>query len=97
VNSQDSQYQWGHPLLQLGMMAATPITSPMMKNQSTCRPARAGENRAQIHAHRIETTTNKPVLEINAAFEGIRPFSKSPGKSLESNGSVARTNITEST
>ena len=40
VSSQDSQYQCGQSLLQLGMVAAMPITSPMIKNQSTCRAAR---------------------------------------------------------
>lgn len=36
VNSHDSQYQCGQPLLQFGIVAAIPITSPMIQNQSTC-------------------------------------------------------------
>src|SRR5664280_287934 len=39
VSSQDNQYQCGQPLLQLGIIAAMPIASPRIKNQSTCRGA----------------------------------------------------------
>jgi hypothetical protein len=35
VSSDDNQYQCGQPLLQLGIMAAMPITSPRKKNHST--------------------------------------------------------------
>src|SRR3954452_7183851 len=95
VSNHDSQYQCGQPLLQLGIIAATPITSPTTKNQSTCRPARPGAKRAQIHAHRIEMTTKNAVLAIRGALEGIRSFTKSPGNSRESNGSVPSTRTTD--
>jgi hypothetical protein len=41
--------------------------------------------------------TKHPVLARRAAFEGIRPLTKSPGKSRESNGSEARTRIIDNT
>lgn len=59
VSSHESQYQWGHPLLQLGIVAAPPINSPMMQNHSTCMAGRLGAKRAHTHAHRIDTTTKK--------------------------------------
>src|SRR5664280_3451660 len=69
VSSQDNQYQCGQPLLQLGIIAPMPITSPTMKNQSTCRDARPGAKRAQSHAQRIETTTKRAVLVMRGASE----------------------------
>src|ERR1700722_11852795 len=96
VRSQDSQYQCGQSLLQLGIVAAMPITSPMIKNQSTCRAARPGAKRAQSQAQRIETTTKSAVLAMSALSEGTRPLTKSPGNRRESNGSVARTRTTDS-
>ena len=50
VSSHANQYQCGHPLFQLGMVAARPITSPRRKNQSTCRAALGGAKRAQTHS-----------------------------------------------
>jgi len=47
VSNQDNQYQCGQPLLQLGTVAAMPITAPMTKNQNTCRAVRPGAKRAQ--------------------------------------------------
>src|SRR4051794_2909536 len=88
VNSQDSQYQCGQPLLQFGMMAAAPITSPSRKKHSTCRAGRAGAKRAQTQAQRTETRTNRAVLAMRALSDGILPFSKSPGNRRESSGSV---------
>lgn len=35
VSNHDNQYQCGHPLLQFGIVAAIPITSPIAKNHST--------------------------------------------------------------
>src|ERR1700690_2099885 len=96
VSSQDNQYQCGQPLLQLGIIAAMPIASPRIKNQSTCRAARPGAKRAHSQAQRIETTTNSAVLAMRAGAEGIRPLTKSPGKRRERNGSVARTRTIES-
>src|SRR5579871_797794 len=92
----DSQYQCGQPLPQLGIVATIPMTSPITKNHSTCRPARLGANRAHTHAQRIETTIKHAVLAINALFDGICPRSKSPGNIRESNGSLATTSATES-
>ena len=74
VSSHDNQYQCGQPLLQLGMIEAMPITSPMMKNQSTWPPARRGATRAHSQAQKIELTTNRPVLVSRALFEGTCPF-----------------------
>src|ERR1035438_3977769 len=96
VSSQDNQYQCGQPLLQFGIVAPMPITSPMMKNQRTCRPARRGAKRAQSQAQRIETATKNAVLAMRAWFDGTRPGAKSPGNRCESNGSVARTRTIES-
>ena len=70
VRSHESQYQCGHPLDQLGMMAAIPITSPRMKNHSTCLEGRFGAKRAHIQAQRMEITTKKAVLARSAALEG---------------------------
>src|SRR5271165_6876144 len=84
VSSQDNQYKCGQPLLQLGIIAAIPITSPMMKNQSTCRAGRFGAKRAHTQAHRMETTTKNAVLAARAVFEGTFPLTKSPGNSRES-------------
>ena len=95
VISHESQYQWGQPLLQLGMMAAIPMTSPSTKNQKTCFAAGLGAKRAQTQAHRIETTTKNAVLANRAVLDGMRPFSKSPGNIRESNGSVAMTSATD--
>ena len=86
MNSQDSQYQCGQPLLQLGIVAAMPMTSPRTKNQSTCRLARLGAKRAQSQAQRIETSTNNAVLVKRATSVGTRPLTKSPGKRRESRG-----------
>src|ERR1039458_9149060 len=96
VSSQDNQYQCGHPLLQLGIVAPMPIASPRIKNQSTCRAARRGARRAQSQAHSIETTTKSAVLVMRAVLEGTRPLTKSPGNRRESKGSVPRTRTTES-
>jgi len=96
VASQDSQYQCGHPLLHLRIIAPMPITSPTMKNQNTCREARLGAKRAQIQAQRIEMTTNRAVLMMRGASEGTRPLTTSPRKRRDSNGSVATTRATES-
>jgi hypothetical protein len=49
-------------LLQLGIIAPMPITSPTTRNQSTCRDVLPGAKRAQSHAQRIETTTNRAGL-----------------------------------
>src|SRR5664280_47373 len=95
VSSHDSQYQCGQPLLQLGTVAARPMTSPRMKNQSTWRAALSGAKRAQIHAQRIETTTKQAVLAMSGVFDGTWPGTKSPGKRRESSGSVAKTSKTE--
>jgi hypothetical protein len=73
VSSQDNQYQCGQPLLQLGIIAPMPITSPRIKNQSTCRAARPGAKRAQSQAQRMETTTKSAVLAMRAVSEGTRP------------------------
>jgi hypothetical protein len=97
VRSQDNQYQCGHPLLQLGIVAAMPIASPTTKNQSTCCADRLGAKRAQSHAQRIEMTTKKAVLAMSAELDGVRPLTKSPGNRRESSGSVATTRTTEST
>src|ERR1700688_2331352 len=96
VSSHDNQYQCGQPLLQLGIVAAIPIASPKIKNQSTCFAARPGANRAHSHAQKIDTITKSAVLVTRALFEGMRPLTKSPGKIRESNGSVAKTRITDS-
>src|ERR1700691_2700848 len=80
VSSQDNQYQCGQPLLQLGIVAPMPITSPTMKNQSTWREARPGAKRAQSQAQRIETATKRAVLVMRAALDGTRSLTKSPGK-----------------
>jgi hypothetical protein len=40
--------------------------------------------------------TKSPVLAKRAAFEGIRPLAKSPGKRRESSGSVAKTRMIDS-
>src|ERR1022692_4420827 len=79
LSSQDNQYQCGQPLLQLGIVAPMPITSPTIKNQSTCRAARPGAKRAQSQAQRVETTTKSVVLAMRAVREGTRPRTKSPG------------------
>lgn len=96
VSNHDNQYQCGQPLLQFGMVAATPITSPMVKNHNTCFDAFRGANFAHIHAQKIETITKHPVLAISAGFEGMCPFTKSPGNSRESNGSEQSTSAIES-
>src|SRR6266404_7410398 len=96
VSSHASQYQCGHPLFQLGMVAARPITSPKRKNQSTCRAAVGGAKRAQTHAQNIEITTKHAVLAMRALSEGMRPRTKSPGKRRESSGSLANTRRMES-
>ena len=97
VSNHEIQYQCGHGLLQLGRVAPKPITSPITKNQSTCRAARLGANRAQTHAQRMDTSTKNAVLAISARFEGTFPFANSPGKISDSNGSVANTRTTDST
>src|ERR1700688_31467 len=84
VSSQDNQYQCGQPLLQLGIVAAMPMTSPTIKNQSTCRAARPGAKRAQSHAQSIEMTTKNAVLATRAVSEGTRPLTKSSGNRRES-------------
>lgn len=96
VSNHEIQYQCGHGLLQLGRVAPKPITSPITKNQSTCRAARLGANRAQTHAQRMDTSTKNAVLAISARFEGTFPFANSPGKISDSNGSVANTRTTDS-
>ena len=58
--------------------------------------ARTGAKRAQNQAQKIDTTTKSAVLVMRAASEGTRPATKSPGNRRESNGSVAKTRITES-
>jgi hypothetical protein len=68
-------------LLQLGIVAATPVASPMIKNQSTCRAARPGAKRAQSQAQTIEMTAKSAVLVMRAAPEGTWPLTKSPGSS----------------
>jgi hypothetical protein len=73
VNNQDNQYQWGQPFPQLGIVEMMPITSPMMKNQSTWCEARLGAKRAQSQAHRIEITTKNAVLAMRTVSEGTRP------------------------
>ncbi len=90
---QESQYQCGQPLLQFGMVNAIPMTSPRMQNQRTCLPGFAGEKRAHTQAQKIEITMKHDVLAINALFEGMWPFSKSPGKSFISGKSLAMTRI----
>ncbi len=97
LSSHDSQYQCGQPLLQFGIVAATPITSPTMKNHNTCRPALPGANRAHTHAHTIEITTNSAVLAASAAFDGTRPLTKSPGNIRDSSGSVPSTSTIDNT
>jgi len=61
-------------LLQLGTVAAMPITSPRMKNQSTCRAARPGVNRAQTQAQKMEMTIKRAVLAVRAVLHGTRPL-----------------------
>ncbi len=73
VSSQDNQYQCGQPLLQLGMVETTPITSPRRKNQRTCLAARPGAKRAQSQAQKIEMSTKSAVLVIRAVWEGTWP------------------------
>src|SRR5438270_8608863 len=73
VSSHDNQYQCGHPLFQLGMVAARPITSPSRKNQRTCLAAVGGAKRAHIHAQNIEMATKHAVLAMSAWSEGMRP------------------------
>src|SRR5579864_8663341 len=96
ASNQDSQYQCGLPLLQLGIVAAIPIASPRMKNQSTCCAARPAAKRAQSQAQKIEIAIKSPVLAIRAAFEGTWPRTKSPGNKRDSSGSVHKTTTIES-
>lgn len=44
----------------------------------------------------MEITTKNAVLAISGVLEGIRPFTKSPGKMRDRSGSVATTRTTES-
>jgi len=71
MSSQDNEYQCGHPLLQLGIVKPMPITSPMIRNQSTCLAARPGARRAQSQAQRIEIIAKKAVLAMRGLEEGI--------------------------
>src|SRR5215469_11756277 len=61
-SSPDNQYQCGQPLLPLGIVAAIPITSPRIKNQSTCRSARPGAKGAPSQAKKMEITTTAQCL-----------------------------------
>src|SRR5215469_10942156 len=76
ISSQDTQYQCGQPLFQLGIVAAMPMTSPTIKNQSTCRLGRDGASRAQSHAQRVEMTRKSAVLASRGELDGTRPLTK---------------------